>query len=292
MTGALTLFLLSSVGYSADCDKTWPSSSLVENLAAVEQAFADFDKAAVSKGYTGASHKLGCLSEPLAPEQAAQFHRVTGLVRFLEHEDDATRAAFAAARAIDPEFALPAEIAPPDHPLHAAYGALELAELPEEILAPAAEGQLLRDGRPAKMTRRALPAIFQSVDDEQALQWTQLVAPGDPLPAYEIAEPPPPEPVAEADPKPELGLDVQPPPEKTPRGGPNVPLLAAAGGAAVISAATYGMAWKAKADWDVAGDAEGLEAAYNRNHNLCIVSGTALVATAGLGVGAILVARF
>jgi hypothetical protein len=292
MTGALTLFLLSSVGYSADCDKTWPSSSLVENLAAVEQAFADFDKAAVSKGYTGASHKLGCLSEPLAPEQAAQFHRVTGLVRFLEHQDEATRAAFAAARAIEPDFQLPASIAPADHPLHELYGALALSELPEEILAPAAEGQLLRDGRPAKMTRRSLPAIFQLVGADQTLQWTRLVSPGDPLPAYEVAEPPPPEPVAQTDPEPPLGLDVQPPPEKAPRAGPNIPLLAAAGGAAVISAASYGMAWKARADWDAATDEVSLGAAYDRNHTLCIVSGTALVATAGLGVGAVLVARF
>ena len=291
MTGALALLILSSTADAADCDKTWPAASLEQSLAAVEQAFVDFDKAAVTKGYTTASTQLRCVSEPLDASQAAHFHRVTGLVRFLEHQDEATRSAFAAARAIDPAFALPESIAPADHPLHGLYSAIDLAELPEEVLAPAAEGQLLRDGRPAKMTRRALPAIFQLVDADEALAWTVLVLPGDPLPGYEVAAPPPPEPVADAG-TPQLGLQVQPPPAKPDRAGPNIPLLAAAGGAAVISAATYGLAWKARTDWDTAGDLDSLDAAYYRNHTMCIVSGTALVATAGLGVGAVLVARF
>lgn len=291
MTGALALLLLSSSVHAADCDKTWPAGSLEQSLATVEQAFVDFDKQAVAKGYTLASNQLRCLSEPLEAGQAAHFHRVTGLVRFLEHQDEATKTAFAAARAIDPEFALPASIAPEDHPLHASYSALDLAELPEEPLAAAASGQLLRDGRPAKQARRALPAIYQLVDEAGSLTWTVLVLSGDPLPAYEVAPPPPPQPVTQT-PDQQLGLEVQPPPAKPPRGGPNLPLLAAAGGAAVISAATYGLAWKAQADWDAASEIDQLEAAFDRNHTMCIISGTALVATAGLGVGAVLVAKF
>jgi hypothetical protein len=291
MTGALALLILSSTAQAADCDKTWPAASLVESLATVEQAFVDFDKAAVAEGYTTASSQLRCLNEPLVADQAAHFHRVTGLVRFLEHQDEATRTAFAAARAIDPTFALSESIAPADHPLHDSYSAMDLAELPEEVLAPAAEGQLLRDGRPAEMARRALPAIYQLVGADETLSWTVLVLPGDPLPAYEVEAPPPPEPVANAA-ETQLGLEVQPPPSKPARTGPSVPLLAAAGGAAVISAATYGLAWKAKADWDGAADLSTLDTAYDRNHTMCIVSGTALVATAGLGVGAVLVARF
>jgi len=290
MLGSLSFILIAASAQAADCDKTWPAASLGESLAAVEQAFVDFDKAAVTKGYTKASAQLRCLAEPIGPEQAAQFHRVTGLVRFLEHQDEATRTAFAAARAIDPDFALPASIAPDDHPLHEFYGALDLAELPEETLAAAADGTLMRDGRPAKMARRALPAIYQLVGEDDAPDWTVLVHAGDPLPGYETAAPPPPEPVATTEPQ--LGLEVQPPPEKTPRAGPNVPLLAAAGGAAVVSAATYGLAWKARADWDAAGDTVALDAAFDRNHTMCIISGTALVATAGLGVGAVLVAEF
>lgn len=288
MLGSLALLFLASGAQAADCDKTWPASSLAESLAAVEQAFVDFDKAAVTKGYTKASAQLRCLADPIDADQAAHFHRVTGLVRFLEHQDEATRTAFAAARAIDPDFALPATIAPDDHPLHDFYGAIDLAGLPEEKLAAAAEGQLMRDGRPAKMARRALPGIYQLVSDDQVPAWTVLVHAGDPLPGYETAAPPPPEPVADA----QLGLEIQPPPSKPERAGPNIPLLAAAGGAAVISAATYGLAWKAKADWDTAGDLDTLDTAYDRNHAMCIVSGTALVATAGLGVGAVLVARF
>ena len=292
MTGALALILLSGSVQAADCDKTWPAASLEQSLATVEQAFVDFDKQSVSKGYALAGAQLRCLSEPLDASQAAHYHRVTGLVRFLEHQDEATRSAFAAARAIDPDFTLPAAIAPDRHPLHAFYTALDLAELPQEPLAPAAAGQLLRDGRPAEQARRALPAIYQLVDAEGAVDWTVLVLSGDPLPAYEVAAPPPPEPVAQAADGPQLGLEVLPPPDKPVRSGPNRPLLVAAGGAAVISAATYGLAWKARSDWDSAGEVEGLDAAFNRNHAMCIVSGTALVATAGLGVGAVLVAKF
>jgi len=291
MIGALALVLIASNVQAADCDKTWPAASLEQSLTAVGQAFVDFDKAAVAEGYTQAGAQLRCLEEPLSTDQAAHFHRVTGLVRFLEHEDEATRTAFAAARAIDPTFTLPATIAPSDHPLHEFYGAIDLAELPEEALAPAATGELLRDGRPAKMSRRALPAIFQLVSPEQVPEWTVLVLSGDPLPGYETAAPPPPEPVADTT-EPQLGLEVQPPPSKPARGGPNMGLLAAAGGAAVLSAATYGLAWKAKADWDAAGGVDTLDTAYGRNHTMCIVSGTALVATAGLGVGAVLVAKF
>ncbi len=291
MTGALALLILSSTADAADCDKTWPADSLEQSLVSVEQAFVDFDKAAVTKGYSIASAQLRCLSEPLDASQAAHFHRITGLVRFLEHQDEATRTAFAASRAIDPGYVLPQSIAPVDHPLHGLFSAIDLAGLPEETLAPAAEGQLLRDGRPAKLARRALPAIYQLVGADEALEWTVLVLPGDPLPAYEVASPPAPEPVVTADDT-ELGLVVQPPPAKPSRAGPNIPLLAAAGGAAVISAATYGLAWKARADWDVAGDLDTLDAAYDRNHTLCIVSGTTLVAAAGLGVGAVFVARF
>ncbi len=291
MFGALALIILSNSVQAADCDKTWPAASLGESLGAVEQAFVDFDKAAVTKGYTKASAQLRCLSEPIDAEQAAHFHRVTGLVRFLEHQDEATKTAFAAARAIDPDFALPATIAPPDHPLHASFGAVDLAELPEEPLPAAANGALMRDGRPAKMARRALPAIYQLVGEDQVPSWTVLVLSGDPLPGYETVAPPPPEPVADAV-VPPLGLEVQPPPSKPARSGPNIGLLAAAGGAAVLSAATYGLAWKAKADWDGAGELAGLDDAYSRNHTMCIISGTALVATAGLGVGAVLTAEF
>jgi hypothetical protein len=293
MFGSLALLLLSGSLQAADCDKTWPTASLEQSLSAVEQAFVDFDKLAVSKGYTMAGSQLRCLSEPLSPDAAAQFHRVTGLVRFLEHQDESTRSAFAAARAIDPEFTLPESIAPDGHPLHDYYGAIDLAALPEERLPAAATGQLLRDGRPAKMAHRALPAIYQLVDDQQAPTWTVLVLPGDPLPAYEQAAPPAPEPVADATQAggEDLGLAVQPPPERQ-GGGVNVPLLAGAGGAAVVSAVTYGLAWKAKADWDTAANQVELDGAYDRNHTMCIVSGATLVATAGLGVSAVLVARF
>lgn len=292
MLGTIPLLLLAGAAHAADCDKTWPLSSLDQNLATVEQAFMDFDKQAVAKGYTLAGSQLRCLSEPLTPQVAAHFHRVTGLARFLEHQDEATRTAFAAARAIDPTYTLPAGVAPEGHPLLELYGAIDLAALPEEPLAPAATGALLHDGRPATATRRALPAIFQLVDEAQLPAWTVLVLPGDPLPAYDEAPALPPEPVVAAAPSGDtLGLAVQPPPARQPM-ALDKPLLAAAGVAAVASATTYGLAWKAKADWDAASDPGQLDAAYDRNHVLCITSGATLVAFAGLGVGAVLVARF
>jgi hypothetical protein len=289
MSGTLAILLLSGNLQAADCDKTWPASTLAESLGAVEQAFADFDKAAVTKGYVKATNQLRCLHDPLAPELAAQLHRVTGLVRFLDHEDQQASTAFAAARVIQPDYALPETIAPAGHPLLKLWAATDVDALPIEPLAPAASGRLLRDGRPAKQVRRALPAVLQLIDEQEQPAWTVLVQPGEPLPAYEVAAPPPPEPVAT---EPSLGLQVQPPPAPGEGNGVSAPLLVAAGVTAVVSAATYGLAWKARADWESAGSLADADTAYDRNHTMCIVSGASLVATAGLGVGAVVVARF
>ncbi len=111
------------------------TDELLQGLVAVESAYQQLDKQGVIAAMDLALADLGCLDQSLEPALAARLHRAIGMRLYLEHDLEGSERAFAAARASEPGYTLPEEIAPAGHPLHQAYYRLQLDELPTEPLA-------------------------------------------------------------------------------------------------------------------------------------------------------------
>lgn len=114
---------------------------------------------------------------------AAKYHRVQGLAAFLRRDTNAAAAHFDSARALEPDFVLPTTMVPTGHPVRALYEAAPTQGSSETLQAPA-EGRLVLDGRAVLARSPDRPVIAQLVDPRGEVQWTALVQPGQPLPAY------------------------------------------------------------------------------------------------------------
>ncbi len=249
MSISVLFLIFASWGEAIGCEAT-----LAEVGGAVkdaERALAAQQLDAFAEGQAVAAERLHCLTDPLTPGAAAAWHRFMAYHYMEQQQPDLVLSSFHAALMLEPFAVLPEQLAPADSITAMMYMSAAVAEESERVPMQAPDGfTLWVDGAPAADRPTSMTAVLQILDGSGNAVGTQFLLPGDTppewasgvapeLPAVAVVEPEPvlePDPVAEPEPAP-----LPPPPSTSSSNGPSVPLLAAAGGAAVGSGLLFAM---------------------------------------------------
>lgn len=180
-----TFALGSGPALASDCAEDIDPARWSVHLDQAEAAFSALDEAAFDKEMDVAAIELPCLSRPLRPDQAARYHRLIGLRLYVRDEEDAARAAFAAARAVEPMGALPSALLPPGHAARALADSATTPGRTESVLQPK-DGALWFDGVPGTERPADRPTVIQ-LELEGAVATSRYLAPGDAMPTYQPA---------------------------------------------------------------------------------------------------------
>lgn len=185
----MRVLLLSSLSWAAtECAAQHPDNgTFVAAMDDAEAAFSDLNLDAFHASLDALGFAVPCLGAPLAPEQAARFHRLQGLRQFLANEENAALRSFQAAQAADPSYRFPTTLVPEGHAILDLY-ARAATPAPTLPSAPALEGVVYVDGRPQAPMPTSGPALVQVVHQGRVLS-TAYHLPGD-APSYALAAEP------------------------------------------------------------------------------------------------------
>lgn len=265
----------------AACPTPTTSVDVIEEAEASAEAYKNADLVGFVKHTTQLEAAIPCLAEPLERNVAAQVHRMMGLRAFVDQKSEKSQEAFGAARGIEPAYRFPETMVPPGHPIMDAYEAMAADEIAVRKDVPTAAGGYFQfDGRSSTERPVNVPTVAQLFNGDGGIETSGYLWPDAGMFDYEQGDPARP-----AGSEPVL-VDTRPK-------GPNVPLAASAGGAAVLSGVAYAIAASSAAKYNSPetpyADGPGL---VSRNHTFTVVSGGAGVAAVGLGVGAVLAGRW
>ncbi len=281
------MFILALTIASAEaCDEATSSSDLSRQVEAAEQAYGDLDIDGFIAATDTLAAALPCLSEPVTRSTAANVHRVVGLRAFVDKDGENAKLAFAAGRAIQPDYRFPDTLIPPGNPILSDYEAIPLSiesrTTPPDL---ASEGAWRFDGQDGVERPTTWPTVAQALDARGAVKGSVYLWPGDTLQAFDttvegIQATPvaPPEPL---------------PPAPSEAGGPNKGLLVGAAGMAVVTGVTYALANSAAKTYrDIETPYEDLDGLRKQANGMTVGWATSATLTAGLGASAFLVARW
>ncbi len=279
--GALLALLLAAAPARAlpDCPQPSDTAQLQVALSDAEAAFGQ-SAAVFAPAMLQVAALLPCLADPLPSQQAAQLHRIVGLSSAVAGDTDRAQAAFAAARAIQPDYRLPALLAPQDGPVAQAYQAAPAESGALEPLPDVAAGQLRVDGRVAAQRSLQRPAAIQRLDGQGAVACTAYLWPAEALPSCLLPKPPAAVPLA-----------LEPPEAAraslTRRSGVSGPWLVGAGLAAAAAGTCLALSLvSADAFWDPATPHDQLDALRTRTNGLAAGAAGAGALALGSGLGA------
>lgn len=111
-------------------------SDLAPPMVDAENAVADMEEADVERAAVALEARIGCLTERLSPEAVAGVHRLLGYRAFVRGDRANASAAFGAARATDPAWQMPDDLAPPGTALREVFTTAPLDTATEGILVP------------------------------------------------------------------------------------------------------------------------------------------------------------
>ncbi len=263
----ILLSLLAGEAHAA-CDTLVSANTLGALGVQVEEGLMTLDKDRVLEAAQLSADAVPCLTEPLTPELAAQYHRSQGYAAFLSGDRDAALLHFTASALVSPDYELPESLVPAAHPIAKLYDEGRGAQDPKEQLEQPAQGFLVFDGASTDLRPTARPTVGQYVDERGELAFSVALAPADTVPAYPtpiITEPSVAEPGAEL----------------------RWPLVAAAAGAAIGSGGLYLASVKSEEAYYESTSVAGAESQRRRTHTLTVLAGTSATAAVGLGVGVV-----
>ena len=299
------LLFLANTASASDC--LGPPSSADDVEGALERAIAGFSEGYEDRfnaGWLDANNNVGCLDAPIPRGVAASFISVAALHAFAQGNRNDAVTALRSALTLDPALAYPADIAPENGPIDRMVVAARTTELSAVVPVDAQSYAVYVDGSRMQFRPEGAPAIVQFVRTDGSVRWSGAVSDAADLPSLEadvtrVARPPV---VAVVDDEALDPLPLAPPPSSSTRsgwGGPNVPLLASAGGVAALGGGLLIAGVLGRASWSSAVDsclAEGcdstvdqLEAQRNRANTLGYAGQGGLAVAAGLGVASITV---
>jgi hypothetical protein len=218
------LLVASAVRTFAACPEDISAQRFQAQLELAEGRFLAMDGAVFSVAMDEASFMVPCLTELVTPALASQYHRLQGLNLFMSRNEERAKAAFAAARAANPQAELPLELVPEGHAIRELWATADPSGPSVRIGAPVT-GYLSFDGETGDRRPQTRPTLLQVVSGEHTPTASVWLEPGDPLPAYESI----PLPVARDQQDQRFSL-------------PRVPLLAGSGAAALLGGVLYGVA--------------------------------------------------
>lgn len=250
------------------------SADVLTALQEAEAGFGALDLERFRSASDAAVTEVDCLEEALPRSVVARLHRVSGLRAFVDDDPASAAAAFASARAIEPEYLFPETLVPAGHPVHERYGAQDPTSGGSPVPLPA-DGRIEVDGRPGAALPETRPSVVQWVRSDGSVTESRYLGPGMQLFDYALAE---------------TSVVV---PRPTRRSRTSVPMAIGAGVLMAATAVTYGIGLDARSryfDPDVA--LEELDPLRARTNTA--FSGSVGLGSAGLalGVGALWVGRW
>ncbi len=270
------MFALLVTVAAAACPAT--SADVQTALEDAETAFGGMDLGAFRAATDRAGDEVGCLRDALPRSLAARLHRVEGLRAFVDNDVVRATAAFASARAIEPNYQFPEALVPAEHPVRERYVQQDPLSGGEAPVPRPADGQIEVDGRPGAPRPISRPVVTQWVRGDGSIPASAYVWPGDPL--FDYAP---------------TGALVAETPVRHPSTSArtSIPLAIGAGAAAALAGGTWFVSNAAHQDYygdDVAPkDLDALRARTNSFFFASLGTGAAAV---GLGVGAVIVGKW
>lgn len=251
--------LLMSSALAQDCAESISVESLSAKVDEAMLAFASMDEEGFLSTSAIVRGDVSCLTTVLPSGKAAALHRMNGLEAFVNGDTQATEDAFAAALALEPDYALSAKLAPKGGKLDLIYQAAKArSRAPMPFRLPTGYTAWV-DGIAAPARDDAFPAVIQVGKSTTSLDYSAWLGAHDPFmpddlglasevpfadldagSGYKPAKPP----KAPTSSKPEK-------PEKTPgAGGGTSPLLIAGGVSAGVAAGLYGTSLALRSSFD------------------------------------------
>lgn len=178
----------------AACARTFALGDIHALIDTAERAFVEMtdDPTPFGEAVAAVTQACGCLRGPADPALAARLHRLKGLHRLVNGDDDEARRAFAAARAIEPNFRYPDTIQPADpaEPFNLVYFGMPAAPTPRAAVPPLREGAgaLLFDGAPGQARPVDRPTLAQHLDPEGRALHTAYLRMDQPLFDYPVQQ--------------------------------------------------------------------------------------------------------
>ena len=183
----LALALLAQVLLTPPARAQCPAdrASLAIHLDAALHDFIQMDQDGFIADMQVIDTALSCMEEPLSPELAASLHRLEACRSYLDTDDARTVAAFRAAIAIEGNYDLPLDVAPPGHLLQQLYDRArqDLRESPVLVDLPN-RCTLYVDGSPSTTKSVGRPAVLQLALPRGAICYSGYVFPEDPQPDW------------------------------------------------------------------------------------------------------------
>jgi len=238
----IALFLLLAFPAQADCPAPITGEQLAASVDRAQGAFAAMDLTSFTVEARKVTDDLGCVRVYLTGPDAAGVHRIRALNAYIQQRPDEVLAAFRSALAADPDAGLSEEIAPQGNLLRDLFNQARAAtDPPPKTVDVPPKAVLGVDGQTTRGLPADRPAVVQLGTSDLLIFWTGILEPGDALPEWRTVgyEPPP------LETRPESRRS--PPKESTRARKPSVPLLVAAGSAALISGTLYSVALANKA---------------------------------------------
>lgn len=291
MTTLLTALLLLGArpaAAQAPCQAPGTTNELNTTLTRAETAFGELNVEPFMEAMDEAIYLIPCLGEALDQSTAARVHRLQGIRQFVASEEARASQAFGAARAADPAYVLPTWLVPEGHAVRDLYGSFPLENASTETVAAPLSGSLRFDGVEGLERPTRWPTLVQVLEPSGRPMATAYLYPGDAMPTYPMAKPPP---GAVA----EVGTG-----EIVPAGpSPRRKLGFAIGGVGILSGiaagALYGAAAAAASDFEAdhpAWTRDDLVASQGRANALVISSGSAAALALGAGATAFILVRW
>jgi hypothetical protein len=281
-----TLLVVLPGAARAACPRPTRSGDLIRPLGEAQAAFATMDGGAFADADRRAADALTCLGEPITAAVAASWHRQAAFSAWLRDDVDGTRSSFRAALALQPDWRLPEDVAPPDNPLSRLY--LEAGALgpgPDRPVWVDRGRALLVDGSLASALPQERPAIVQVVSAEGVVLRTLCLSPDQaPPPEVHLGAPPP-----ELESTLTFNAGQEDPPLVEPGARrPGRALALGAAGALLLSGGMY--AWSGITHARYVGEGlvpdDDLDALVRANHVQVWTAAGLAAASLGLGVGA------
>jgi hypothetical protein len=292
---------------AAASDCLGPPTSPEDVVGAIDRALTGFSEGYEDRfnaGWLDATNNVGCLDAPITPALASSFIQIAALHAFAQGDRAAAMSTMRSALTLDPDLSFPDTIAPANGPIDRLVVAARATEPPAVVPIDAQSYAVYVNGARMQFRPDGAPAIVQFVRTDGSVRWSGVVWDAAGLPTLEadatrVTRPP--VAVATPDPDEREPLPIEPPPPDPRDGwaGPNVPLLASAGGVAALGGGLLIAGVLSRSGWSSAVDAcltqgcdstvDELEARRNRANSLGYAGQGSLAVAAGLGVASITV---
>ena len=235
----LLLHVATAVALAVECPTPYKAEQVGGHVEDAMLAYATLDEDGFRASAAQAEGALPCVEDLFTPSRVAGFHRMKGLLSFIDGDPTSAQKSFAAAVALEPDYTLSAKIAPEGGKLWRNYDGSRLLPrgAPATFTVPRG-GKSYVDGVASTARIEDLPAIVQVLEGTQATTTMYLLG-GAPMPeltvsASAVAEVPLDAPLDAPD-KPEKA--EKPPKDASDKGGPK--LWVGAGASAAVAVGLF-----------------------------------------------------